>query len=92
MEDVVERVRPSVVKVTTNSGTGSGVIVDVDNSGSATIVTNFHVIEGESFVSVHVHGSMRTAEVVGYNAIKDIAVLRICCDAGFQAGPVERPS
>ena len=61
--------------------------MDVDNSGSATIVTNYHVIEGESFVSVQVSGGTRTAEVVGYDAIKDLAVLRICCDAGFQAVP-----
>ena len=79
---VVEGVRSSVVKVSTASGTGSGVIVEVESNGSALVVTNYHVIEGGGAVDVLVNDSDRYgATVLGFDASKDLAVLRICCSA-----------
>ena len=81
---VVERVRSSVVRVSTSSGTGSGVIVEVESNGSAVIVTNYHVIDGGGAVDVLVNDFDRyNATVLGFDASKDLAVLRICCSAGF---------
>ena len=86
---VVEGVRSSVVKVSTASGTGSGVIVEVESNGSALVVTNYHVIEGGGAVDVLVNDSDRYgATVLGFDASKDLAVLRICCSAGFSASPL----
>ena len=64
----------------TRRGSGSGVIVDVDGAGNATVVTNYHVIEGSSSVTVRVYDTATyDATVVGYDAARDLAVLRICC-------------
>ena len=73
---------PSVVKVQTGHGSGSGVIVDVDSARNATIITNYHVIERSSSVTVIVYDTVRyAATVMGYDDVRDLAVLRICCDS-----------
>ena len=88
MAMIIDQVLESVVKVETSSGSGSGVIVDVDRNGNATVVTNYHVIGRNRSVTVTVYDRDRyTATVVGYNDIKDLAVLRICCD-NFPAAPL----
>ncbi len=89
LASIVESVRSSVVKVSTSSGTGSGVIVEVESDGSAVIVTNHHVIDGGEAVDVLVRDTDRyNATVLGFDASKDLAVLRICCSAGFHASPL----
>ena len=80
MAMVVSQVQWSVVKVETSRGSGSGVIVDMDLAGNATVVTNYHVIEGSSSVTVRAYDRDEySATVVGYDASKDLAVLRVCC-------------
>ena len=76
MAMVIRQVEASVVKVeTSRGGRGSGVIVDVDQAGNATIVTNHHVIAGHSSVTVRVNDAFGySATVVGYDAAKDLAV------------------
>ena len=82
---VVASVRPSVVKVSTRSGSGSGVIAQVDSAGNALIVTNHHVIEDGGEVTVIVGDTNRfPAVVLSSDRRKDLAVLKICC-ARFQA-------
>lgn len=55
-------------------GQGSGVIVDADGF----VLTNYHVIRGAKDVAVIVEGSRRfPATMVGYDALTDLAVLRI---------------
>ena len=82
---VVASVRPSVVKVSTRSGSGSGVIAQVDSAGNALIVTNHHVIEDGGDVTVIVGDTTRfPAVVLSSDRRKDLAVLKICC-ARFQA-------
>jgi serine protease Do len=63
------------------SGSGSGVIFQKNNS-TAYIVTNNHVVEGASKLEISLYnGEKTTAEVVGTDALTDLAVLKI--DAKF---------
>ncbi|WP_342507217.1 trypsin-like peptidase domain-containing protein [Sporosarcina sp. FSL K6-2383] len=70
-----------------NSGTGSGVIYKiVDNK--AYIVTNNHVIEGAEKLEVSLEsGEKTTAELVGKDALSDLAVLTI--DAKYAKSVLE---
>ncbi|HEX9890597.1 MAG TPA: trypsin-like peptidase domain-containing protein [Actinomycetota bacterium] len=84
---VVERVRPAVVNVTTNltsadsligqgeaQGTGTGFIVDP----SGVIVTNFHVVEGALNIRVvTIEGDGFEARVIGGDPNADLAVLQV---------------
>ena len=76
-----------MVKIVTDSGTGSGVIYEVDaRSGAALILTNRHVIEGASRISAVVTDTVSyDATLRGYDESVDLAVLRVCCNAGFSA-------
>lgn len=59
------------------SGSGSGVIFKKTNNG-AYIVTNNHVIEGATQIEVSLHnGEKTTAELIGADALTDLAVLKI---------------
>ncbi len=80
--DVADRVLPSVVRINASgavdlTGTGSlgsGVIYRSDGY----IITNEHVIQGASAVEVLLSdGDRFEAEVVGVDALNDLAVLRI---------------
>lgn len=59
------------------SGSGSGVIFQ-KNKDTAFIVTNNHVVEGASKLEISLFdGEKTTAEVVGTDALTDLAVLKI---------------
>lgn len=59
------------------AGTGSGVIFQ-KNKDTAYIVTNNHVVEGASKLDVSLYnGEKVSAEVVGTDALTDLAVLKI---------------
>ncbi|MEH7086980.1 trypsin-like peptidase domain-containing protein, partial [Neobacillus drentensis] len=59
------------------SGSGSGVIFQKNNN-TAYIVTNNHVVEGARKLEVSLYdGEKATAEVVGTDALTDLAVLKI---------------
>ena len=79
---VAKRVEPSVVSITRPTGTsldgqGSGVIVDK----AGYIITNFHVVNGADKVQVRLSDRrVADAEVVGSDALTDIAVLKIDLD------------
>ncbi len=70
----------------TSTGAGSGVIIDKDGY----IVTNNHVIEGASTISVRLtDGSQYTATLVGTDEATDIAVIKIDpIDAELTAAPL----
>ncbi|MEV0261455.1 trypsin-like peptidase domain-containing protein [Streptomyces sp. NPDC050617] len=75
---VAKAVSPSIVEVqaTTASGqsTGSGVVV----TKSGEIVTNNHVVSGADTVKVKTSdGSTRTADVVGTDPDKDLALIKV---------------
>jgi serine protease Do len=59
------------------NGTGSGIVFKKDKE-SAYIITNHHVIEGADKIEVSLYGGKKTiAELVGTDALTDIAVLKI---------------
>ncbi|REJ68093.1 MAG: PDZ domain-containing protein [Planctomycetota bacterium] len=61
-------------RVFPRNGQGSGVIVDEDGY----VITNYHVISTAEQIVVHLpEGSSKTAEVVGFDAFADLAVLKI---------------
>jgi putative serine protease PepD len=71
---VIERVGPSVVAIESDSGLGSGVIVD--NEGD--IVTNAHVVAGATGLRVILGtGKSYTGSLVGTFGADDLAVVRI---------------
>lgn len=79
VEQAVAKMLPSAVsilveKASGGSGIGSGVVYSSDGY----IVTNHHVINGMSSVTVRLYGGERyLAEVVGYDEIADLALLKI---------------
>lgn len=80
---------PSVVSVnvTTPSGTGLGTGVIYDTNGN--IITNYHVIDGATAISVTYGGKSFDAKVVGSDASSDIAVIHV--DWGnTQVTPIEQ--
>ena len=84
--EMVSRVRPSVVRIRSRVGSGSGVIYETDGQ-TAYIVTNHHVIEGSGQVTVTVNDAdTYSGQVLGSDSVRDLAVVRICCGS-FQALP-----
>ena len=73
--EIARRVTPSVVTITTSTGHGSGVIVD----RSGIVVTNLHVIQGETNIAVELsNGDIYDhLEVVSYDERRDLVVLKI---------------
>lgn len=89
ISQIIDKNENSVVEITTKStqsgwgatqvseGAGSGVIVKENGY----IVTNNHVIEGATSISVRLHnGKSHTATVVGADPVNDIAVIKIAAD------------
>ena len=86
MSEMVKRVRPAVVRISHGTGLGSGVIFDTDGR-TAYIVTNDHVVEGQSQVRVTVNDSaIYQGTVVGTDSTRDLALVRICCDTFTSVG------
>lgn len=80
--DLVETVSPAVVNIvvradtgeTTSEGQGSGFII----SESGEVVTNYHVIEGGSSITVVFNNGVEfPAEIVGTDEETDLALLKI---------------
>lgn len=90
---IVERVRPSVVQIFAELdgdlfGFGSGVIIEVDASASALVLTNYHVIQDGRRIQVLVNDStIYTAVIADSDPLRDLALLRICCSIDFRAVP-----
>ena len=82
LETMIERVKSGVVRVETSSGEGTGFIIETTTQGGALVLTNYHVIEGKNRITVRVNDSRNfRAAVVGYDGVRDLAVLEICCDS-----------
>lgn len=61
-------------------GTGSGVIISPDGY----IITNYHVVENSSEVIVTTNNNKEyNAEIIGYDELNDIAVLKINTDSSL---------
>jgi putative serine protease PepD len=82
---VVAAVEPSTVSISTHvvqqqgpfqvEGEGAGTGIVIDEQGH--ILTNAHVVEGATEVSVAVNGEERSADVIGGDPGRDIAVLEL---------------
>ena len=79
LSSLVSEVIPGVIRVLTNVSSGSGFVYSFDQTdGSIEIVTNHHVIEGASSISVRNDlGMQLNATVKGSNPILDIALLSV---------------
>ena len=76
-----------MVKIENDAGRkqGSGVIVKVEG-WNGYVVTNHHVVQGATEVQVTVNDSDEyTGEVLGTDAQRDLAAVKICCADDFQA-------
>ena len=80
LSDMIERVRPAVVKVIApDGGQGSGAIYKTD-SQYAYVVTNQHVVGSASTVTVTVKDiNDYSGTVLGVDVTRDLAVVRIAC-------------
>lgn len=80
LETMVDRVKPGVVRIETDSSSGTGVIFDRTATGRGLILTNHHVVAGARDIRVQVDDTMvYSATLQGYDGVKDLAVLEICC-------------
>ena len=68
-----------MVRITSSTGTGTGVVFDTQGR-TGYVVTNEHVVEGQSRVNVTVNDSTTyNGNVLGVDATRDLAVVSICC-------------
>ncbi len=79
---MVARVKPSVLKIVTDTGTGSGFIYDVSGE-TARVITNRHVIEGATSIQAVYEGSTFQAQTVSSDPNRDLAVVEVCCSRSF---------
>jgi putative serine protease PepD len=89
VEAVADQVLPSVVSISVGGGGGSGVIISSDGQ----ILTNNHVVEaarGGQMVVTFQDGSTATADVVGTDALTDLAVIQAEDVSGLQAADLGR--
>ena len=79
MSAMVRQARPSVVRVETRTGGGTGAIIETQGR-TAYIITNQHVVEGVAQVNVTVNDSTTyLGRVLGTDPVRDLAVVSICC-------------
>jgi len=83
--DIVKIVEPSVVRIATTTGSGSGFIYKLNRStNEAWVLTNEHVVSGAQTVTVRVNNSKDfVGSVLGSDPLRDLAVVKICCSVEF---------
>ena len=81
--DLVKLAEPSIVRIQTNGGVGTGFVVDSDGY----IMTNNHVIRGATTLRATNVGNGRTytATVLGYSVSDDVALLQLRNASGLAA-------
>ena len=79
LSEMVKQARPAVVRIQTGAGSGSGVIFETQ-AQTGYVITNHHVVEGASLVSVIINDSTTYRGTVrGTDPVRDLAVVSICC-------------
>ena len=72
LEDVVSRVVPAVVSINAGRSRGTGFYIRPD-----VVLTNVHVVDGQTSVEVISGGAKRTARVMGTSPGADLAALQV---------------
>ena len=86
LSEMIKRVRPAVVRITTGSASGSGVIFETQGQ-TGYVITNQHVVDSYRHVTVTVNDKTDyRGNVLGTDSVRDLAVVSICCD-GFTVLP-----
>lgn len=81
VEDMLDRVMPAVVLIQATGGRGSGFFVARD-----TLITNVHVVENDSYVTLQrADGSTMNARVESRAPAYDIAILKVAQPSPTQA-------
>jgi serine protease Do len=82
VQDLVKQIGEAVVQVRTPGGLGSGFFINADGY----LITNFHVIEGETEISVEVYHQQngqldretyKQVKIIAINKFHDLALLKI---------------
>ena len=82
VQDLVKQIGEAVVQVRTPEGLGSGFFINADGY----LITNFHVIEGETEISVEVYHqhdgqldreTYKQVKIIAINKFHDLALLKI---------------
>jgi serine protease Do len=82
VQDLVRQIGEAVVQVRTPGGLGSGFFINADGY----LITNFHVIEGETEISVEVYHqhdgqldreTYKQVKIIAINKFHDLALLKI---------------
>jgi serine protease Do len=82
VQDLVKQIGEAVVQVRTPGGLGSGFFINADGY----LITNFHVIEGETEISVEVYHqrngqldreTYKQVKIIAINKFHDLALLKI---------------
>jgi len=82
VQDIVKQIGEAVVQVRTPEGLGSGFFINADGY----LITNFHVIEGETEISVEVYrqhdgqlerDTYKQVRIIAINKFHDLALLHI---------------
>ena len=92
-EELSRKASSSVVLIVTQSlSAGSGWVYRIGNSGDVWIVTNQHVVDGERIVAVRsANGGLLRGEVMGTDEIRDLSVVKVCCDEALKAMALAAP-
>ena len=90
VSDIGAAARSSVVRIETSYGSATGVIIETSSvDRSAVVLTAAHVTALSSPISVFHRGATRfTGTLLGEDAGRDLALLRICCSTAFAALPM----
>jgi hypothetical protein len=72
LEDVISRVLPAVASIQAGQGRGTGFFVRPD-----TVITNAHVVDGQTSVTLQVGAVSYTARVANVSIGTDLAVLQV---------------
>lgn len=72
--EIIEDISPSIVKIKTNSGQGSGFFID-----KQLIATNYHVIEDADFIKINKIDKDKQfmGQMVAYDPDRDLAIIKV---------------
>ncbi|MDP9075084.1 MAG: trypsin-like peptidase domain-containing protein [Actinomycetota bacterium] len=81
VRQILAKVQPGVVTISTNLGAGTGMIVSADGQ----VLTNYHVISGAKTIEVTLYNSTtpQAATLLGGDSTDDVALLKITDGSGL---------